>query len=155
MEAEHTRRPWLSWEWWFGALIITCLILSSRLGHGLPQALQNVAQLVVLSTPLLLTVMAWVQFALARKKAHDPRWRLRLSLLGCIALSLALAIPLVVIFFAMIFLLDWTRLAVWCLASSLLALLAGSLGARSVRFPLIFGGLVMVGLVVIIPLGVL
>jgi hypothetical protein len=55
----------------------------------------------------------------------------------------------------MLFHFDWLRLVGCCLASTLVSLLAGIFAARSVRFPLIFGGLIMGGLVVIIPVGIL
>jgi hypothetical protein len=63
--------------------------------------------------------------------------------------------PLDRLFFSMLLRLDWLQLAPRCLASSLVSLLAGIFGARSVRFPLIFGGLIMGGLVAIIPIGIL
>jgi len=117
---------------------------------------QDVAFLIVVATPVLLTAMAWVGFVNVRQDGKVPRWRFWISLCGCIALSLALAIPWIAFFFSMLFLhLDWLRLLVWCLAASLGSLLAGMFGPRSVRFPLIFGGLIMGGLVVIIPVGVL
>ncbi|MGC1437722.1 MAG: hypothetical protein WA847_17645 [Terriglobales bacterium] len=71
------------------------------------------------------------------------------------ALSAALLIPWVAFFFSMLLSLDWLRLAVWCLSASLLSVLSGIFGARSARFSLIVGGLVVGGLVVIIPVGIL
>jgi len=155
MEVDPTERSWARWEWIFGVLIIVSLIASSRLGHRLPMILQNFAQLVAICAPLLLTMMSWVRLARVRKDGSVSRWRFRVSFLGCVALSFALLIPLVVIFFSMLFPLDWLRLAIWSLASSLVALLAGCFGAGSMRFPLILGGLVMGGLVVIVPVGIL
>ncbi len=155
MEVDPTERSWARWEWIFGAFIIVSLIASSRLGHRLPMILQNFAQLVVICAPLLLTMMSWVRLARVRNDGSVSRWRFRVSFLGCVALSFALLIPLVVIFFSMLFPFDWLRLAIWSLASSLVALLAGCFGAGSMRFPLILGGLVMGGLVVIVPVGIL
>ena len=152
----RSRHGWPSWEWITGPLVIVSLVACSRVGHWLPMVVQDVAFLIVVATPVLLTAMAWVGFVNVRQDGKVPRWRFWISLCGCIALSLALAIPWIAFFFSMLFLhLDWLRLLVWCLAASLGSLLAGMFGPRSVRFPLIFGGLIMGGLVVIIPVGVL
>ncbi len=116
-------------------------------------AVQDVAQLFLLALPFLLVAMSWVGFVSARSDQRVSRSRVWISLVGCVALIVALMIPLLVILFP--FRLDWLRLAIWCFGSSFLALLGGVLGARPARFPLIFGGLVMGGLVIIIPLGIL
>jgi hypothetical protein len=114
---------------------------------------QDVAFLIVVATPLLLIPLSW---ALAADALHGNavRWRVWVSFAGCIALTLAVAIPWFAIFFSML-LLDWDRLVIWCLVSGCAALLAGIFGVRAVRFPLIFGALTISGLVVIIPVGVL
>jgi hypothetical protein len=148
------RRGRPRWEWIIGPLVIVSLVSCSRLGHRLPMVVQDIAFLIVVAMPILLTVMSWDGFAKVRRDGNASRWRIWISLCGCVALSLALAIPWIAFFFAMLLRLDWLRLATWCLASSLVSLLSGIFGARSVRFPLIFGGLFMGGLVVIIPVGI-
>jgi hypothetical protein len=155
MEIDQTKRWWARWEWIFGPIIIVSLVSSSRLGHRLPMFLQNSAFLVVIYLPPLLTAMSWVGLAVARKNGNVSRWRLWVSILGCVALSFALVIPLSVISLSFLLPWDWLQLAYWCLASSLIALLAGCFSAKSTRFPLIFGGLVMGGLVFIVPVGIL
>ena len=155
IESDKVRRGWPRWEWIIGPLVIVSLVSCSRLGHRLPMVVQNVAFLIVVAAPILLTTMSWVEFANARRDGSVPRWRIWTSLCGCVALCLALAIPWIAFLFSMLLSLDWLRLAAWCLASSLVSFLAGIFGARSVRFPLIFGGLIMGGLVVIIPVGIL
>jgi hypothetical protein len=55
----------------------------------------------------------------------------------------------------MFFPFDGLRVAIWSFASTLVALLAGCFGAKSMWFPLILGGLVMGDLVVIVPVGIL
>ena len=118
---------------------------------------QDAAFLIVVVTPFLLTTMAWARFVNVRRDGETPRWRFWISLCGCVALSLALATPWIVFLFSMLrlYLFDWVRLLVWCLAASLGSLLAGIFGPKSLRFPLIFGALIMGGLVVIIPIGIL
>jgi hypothetical protein len=149
------RRWWPGWEWMTGPLVVVSLVSCSRLGHQLPMAVQDVAFLIVVATPMLLTAMAWVGLANGRRDGNVPRWRIWISLCGCVALSLALAITWIAFFSPMLFHFDWLRLVGWCLASTLVSLLTGIFAARSVRFPLIFGGLIMGGLVVIIPVGIL
>jgi hypothetical protein len=80
-----------------------------------------------------------------------PRWRHLTALAGCVLLSVALAIPLLVLFGS----LNWLTWSLVCLVASLLALVAGLLGTAAVRLPLIVGGLVLAGLVALIPVGIL
>ncbi|MGB7861808.1 MAG: hypothetical protein WCF74_00310 [Candidatus Sulfotelmatobacter sp.] len=154
VEGNRAGRGWPRWEWIFGALAIVSLVVSSRIGHRLPMMVQDVAFLILVAMPFLLTVMSWVGFALARRDQRVSRWRVWVSLVGCSALTVALAVPLLIVFLFM-FRLSWIQWSIWCFASSFLALLAGIFGARTARFPLFFGGLVMGGLVVIVPIGIL
>jgi hypothetical protein len=151
----EVQRGWPRWEAILGSLVIVSFVSCSRLGHRLPMVVQDVAFLVVVATPLLLTAISWAGFANVRRDGNVSRWRIWISLCGCVALSLALVIPWIAFFFSMLLSLDWRRLAIWCLAASVVSLLAGILGAKSVRFPLIFGGLLMGGFVAIIPVGIL
>jgi hypothetical protein len=63
MEIAKVRRGWPRWEWIVGSLVIVSLVSCSRLGHRLPRVVQDVAFLVVVATPILLTTMAWMGFA--------------------------------------------------------------------------------------------
>jgi hypothetical protein len=130
-------------------LIIASLITSSRFGQRLPMIVQDVAFLVTLFAPLFLIGMS--RFELLRREGMEARWRVWLALLGCVALSVALAIPFLVIFLR----LSYTQWQVWILCASVLALLSGVFAPRLLRFPLMFGGLVMGGLLFIIPIGIL
>ncbi|MGB7599813.1 MAG: hypothetical protein WBM24_05880 [Candidatus Sulfotelmatobacter sp.] len=132
--------------------MIVSLVVSSRFGERLPMIVQDAAFLILVAMPWLLTVMSWLGFAFARRDQTVSRWRVLVSFVGCSALTVALVIPLMVVLLFM-FRLSWLRLSIWCFASSLLALLAGIFGARPARFPLFFGGLVMAGLVVVVPIG--
>src|SRR5271168_3244411 len=111
---------------------------------------QDAAFLVLIGMPWLFTSMSWVGFALSRRDQKISRWRVWVSLVGCSALTVALAIPLLLVFLFMSRH-SWLQWSTWCVASSLLALIAGIFGAKLARFPLFFGGLVMGGLVAIIP----
>jgi len=60
-------------------------------------------------------------------------------------------IPWVVIFL----MLSWMRMGIWAFASSIITVLAGVFASKSVRFPLILGGLLTAAFVVATPMGVL
>jgi hypothetical protein len=95
--------------------------------------------------------MSWAGFELLRRGKAEARWKMGIALLGCVALSVALAIPFLVIFVH----LSYTRWAGGILGSSVVAIFSGMFAPRGLRFPLIFGGLMMGGLLFIIPVGIL
>jgi hypothetical protein len=145
------RREWPSWERGVGLLVIVSLVASSRLGRRLPMIFQDVAFLVTVSVPLILIGMSWIGFRFLRREGMEARWRMWMALLGCVALSVSLAIP----FFVLLFGLPATQWTVWIFGSSVVALLSGMFAPRRLKFPLMFGGLVMGGLLFIIPIGIL
>ena len=154
LKVDQSERGWQTQEWILGFLIIVLLVSRSHLGHRLPMVVQDVAFLVLIAIAVLLTAMAWNRFARARPNASAPSRQICISFWGCVALSLALVILLLVMCFSMSYMLSpsyWLWLSISCWASSLVALLTGMFGARSVRFPLFFGGLVMGGLVIVVP----
>jgi hypothetical protein len=112
---------------------------------------QDGAFLFLLCLPIILVTMSWVGFTNARRDGSVPRWRIWTSLCGCVALTLALIIPFLVVFLT----LDYTRWAVWIFGSGVVSLLAGICAPRAIRFSLLFGGLIMSSLVVLIPVGIL
>jgi hypothetical protein len=128
-----------------GALTVAA-ILSMVLGHRfLVLVLEDVGFIVLLALTVLFVVMAWWRFA-REWSSYGARWRAWISLAGCAALSLAFAVPLVLFLFS--FVLPWGFGPRWdfkmlILTFSLASLLAGTLTARLVRFPLVLGGLVM------------
>ncbi len=141
-------------QWVSGVLIVLSLIYmsNSRLGHRLPRAVQDTAFMILVSLPFLLTGISWWRFVRAwRTDRRMAVWRIWISLCGCVALSLALLIP----FFTIVFPLDWSTMAIWCLVASGVALFTGILAAKPLRLPLFLGGLVMTGLIVVIPVAVL
>jgi hypothetical protein len=151
LEVNRVRHWWPQWEWIVGSLTIVSLVASSRLGNRLPMVVKDVTFLFLLSLPLILVTMAWVGFKTLHRNEDVARWRIWTCFCGCVALSLALVIPLLVVFLT----LDYTRWVIWIIGSGMISLLSGICGPRSVRFPLLFGGLIMSGLVVIIPVGIL
>ena len=151
MGIAKARRRWPRWEWTVGILILLSLVALSRLGHGLPRFAQWAAFCFIFFLPLIFATMSWVGFGRVRKDGNVSRWRIWLCFCGCVALSLALLMPLLVI----VLTLDYTRWSIWILGSSVVALLAGIFGTRSTRSPLVFGGLIMGSFVVMIPVGIL
>jgi hypothetical protein len=150
-EGDIVLRRWPRWEWIVGALCILSLASSSRLGHHLPMIVQDGAVLFLLSLPFILVIQSWVGFKTVQRDEKVGRWRVGTSFCGCVALSLALIIPFLVVFFT----LDYTRWTVWILGSGVVSLLAGIFAPSSIRFSLLFGGLIVSSLVVMIPVGIL
>lgn len=116
---------------------------------------QDIAFLIVVATPIFLIAKSWDEYEKMRRHGRVSRWRIWISLCGCVALPSALVFPFIGFYFGMILRLDWRLIMSLCLASSLVSLLAGIFGAGPVRFSLIFGGLILSGLVLIIPVGIL
>jgi hypothetical protein len=150
-EGNKVLRRWPRWEWIVGTLSVLSLASSSRLGHHLPMIVKDGALLFLLGLPFILATMSWVGFKTVQRDDKIARWRVGASFCGCIALSLALMIPLLVVFFT----LDYTRWAVWIFGSGVVSLLAGIFAPKAIRFSLLFGGLIMSSLVVMIPVGIL
>jgi cytochrome c oxidase assembly factor CtaG len=65
---------------------------------------QDTAFLVLIGMPVL-AVWSWVMLARTRNDRSVARWRVWIALLGCIALTFALAVPPQVI----LFMLSWSR----------------------------------------------
>jgi len=148
---EKMRNEWPSWIWGFGFLIVVSLIASSRLGGSLPFGARNAAGFVILLAPIFLLAMSWAGFVILRRDSIRFVWRMWVALVGCVALSAAIAIPVLVILLG----LDYLRLVIWIFGCGVVAFVSGLLAPRLLRFPLILGGLVMSGLVLIIPIGIL
>jgi hypothetical protein len=143
-------------DWVLGGLTVAA-ILSTVLGHrfsGL--VVENVGFVVLLMLAVLFLVMSWWRFVRALISGRADRWRAWVSLAGCIALTLAFALPLIPFFFIV---LRWGFGPRWdfkllMLCFSLGSLLAGTLAARRVRFPLVAGGFIIVIVALILPQGV-
>jgi hypothetical protein len=150
-EGNKVLRRWPRWESIVGALSLLSLASSSGLGHQLPMIVQRGAFLFLVGLPFILATISWVGFNTVKGDEKVARWRVVTSFCGCVALSLALIIPFLVVFFT----LDYTRWTVWILGPGVVSLLAGIFAPRSIRFSLLFGGLIMSSLVVMIPVGIL
>jgi hypothetical protein len=137
-------------DWPVGVLAVVLLLMFSPVGRKLPEVVQTVVLLMLVALPFFLTPLSWWRFSRARRDEMIPRWRLWVSFCGCVALSLAFVIIGIVMFEAS----NWISLD-WSVGSSLVSILAGTLAGRPVRFPLMVGGLVLGGIVVLFPIGIL
>ena len=126
-------------------ILTIAAILGTAQGHRLRiVGLEDVAFGMMLLLVILSVVMAWWRFARALGDAGTKRWRVWVSLAGCVALQSAFAVPLTpfVRFYLALQPARWDISSVW-LVVSLISVLCGVFAARPVRFPLIFGGLVL------------
>jgi len=142
-------RPGLSWL--LGTLALVSLGASSGLGKRLPMAVQNLAFTFLVANAGFLALMAWVRLTQLWKAGDAPAWRSWISALGCVALSFAIALPFVVMFS----MLSWTRWGIACLGASVTALVCGVFAQKTMRFPLLLGGISVASLVFLIPVSVL
>jgi hypothetical protein len=101
--------------------------------------------------PLILVFLSWQRLGGAWRSGENQRWRVWVSVAGCITFSIALAVPCLVALLT----LNWLTLSIACLGAGALTVLAGVFAPRGLRFPLILGGATVVGLVVLIPIGIL
>jgi hypothetical protein len=142
----------LKWEWGVAFAVIASLIISSRWGSRTPIILRDIAFLVLVFSALGLPGLAWTAFELLRRNGDLRGWRMGVSLFGCVALSLAFASP----FLCALTPLDWQHFGGYlCVIASLTAVVFGAFAPGLVRFGLMFGGLVVGGLALVIPIGVL
>jgi len=142
-------------EWVLGVLTVVAVVLAAR-GHRVFSVVAEdvgVVGLIVLA--VVFVAMAWWRCVRARRDREVSRWRVLISLAGCVAFSLAFAMPWISMFFFVgPGFMRWDIRTLW-IASSLITVFAGVLGARMTRFPLITGGLMMTCFVLMIPVAVL
>jgi len=142
----NRRDDWIVWP-----LIIVALHSFWNPGHRLPAAMVSGAFLALVCVPFLLVGMSWTSFASLWRGENGSRWRLWICLSGCVALSSALLIPLLVLFLG----LPASRWLIGCVTASMVALVAAFFAPRSLGFPLFFGGLIVAALALLTPMGIL
>ena len=142
-------------EWVLGTLTVAAVVLTAQ-GHrrfSIVAEDTGVVGLVVLA--IVFVVMTWWRGVRAWRDREVSRWRALISLVGCIAFSLAFAMPWISMFFFVgPGFMRWDIRTLW-IGSSLITVFAGVLGAGTTRFPLITGGLMMTWFVLMIPVAVL
>ena len=138
-------------EWVLGALTVAALVLSARGHRTLSVVAEDAGVVGLIVLGIVFVVMAWWTCIRGWRDREASRWRVWISLLGCIAFSVAFAMPWISMFFFVgPGFMRWDIRTLW-IASSLVALFGGVLGARATRFPLVAGGLMMTCFVLMIP----
>lgn len=114
-------------------------------------SIQDVAFQTAALMSYVILVASWKRLAQVRKEVEIPGWRFWVSGCGCAALSLAMTVPFVAVFFGR----RWESLLVACITFSLTASICGIFAARPLRLLLFFGGVLVAGLLIEIPIGIL
>ena len=141
---------------WGLAMLTLIAIVGTVVGHRASLLVEDVSFGILLALIFLSVPMAWWRLRRTWKDEGAAQWRVWASLAGCVALSLALALPCIPFFGSFVrmgFGPAWDyKLVMFGFGSA--AFLLGIVAARRVRVPLMLGGLMlgMVGL--ILPVGV-
>lgn len=143
---------------WVIAAIAVLAIVGTAVGHRVAVALEDVSFVALLLVEILFLAIAWWRL-MRGWRGEAARWRIWVGLLGCVAFSLTFLIPMIpILSFSMRLqprYLGWVDFkAVW-LGCCMAGLISGIFAARGVRFPLVFGGLIMAMFVAMIPVAVL
>ena len=151
VRTELGRRP----EWVLGALTVIAVVLTAQ-GHRLFSVVaEDIGFFGLIVLAVVFVGMAWWRGVRAWRDPAVSRWRVWISLAGCVAFSFAFAMPGISIFFFVgPGFMRWDIRTLW-IASGLITLAAGVLGAGGTRFPLVVGGLMMTCFVLMIPVAVL
>jgi hypothetical protein len=147
------------------ALLIVTFVSVSLFGHWLPLRIQNISFVAVLLLEIAMIVAGWWGWIKNRKAEDVARWRQRVGLLGVVANTTALAIPLGSLLYMMFYpfirigvslpMVDAQRMVWACLMCALCGLIAGILAPPRSRFATALGGLIIGSIVLSIPMGVL
>jgi hypothetical protein len=96
-------------DWTLAAFAIILLIPISHLGNRLPLIVQDIDVVMILVLLVSLPVIAWWRLA---RNSGSARWRLMISALGCLSLSVSLVIP-ISIFLVPFAWIRWNLLSAW------------------------------------------
>jgi hypothetical protein len=125
-------------------VLTVAAILGVTLGRRLSIHVEDVSFLVLLMLAAVFVIIGWLRYGHATVDGRTARWRIWLSQAGCLTLSLAVGLPFIP-FFLYLFLRSGTgpgwNYKMLMLRLGLAALLSGTVAAKGVRVPLIFGGL--------------
>lgn len=147
------------------ALLVLGFVWASLFGHWLPIPVQSFLFIVVLLLEGALIVAGWCYWMKSRNAESIPRWRKRLGLLGVIANTTALAIPVASLLYMMrcpfigvgvhLPMIDPQWMILACLMFSLCGLIAGLLGPPRSRFATALGCLIIASIILSVPMGIL
>lgn len=141
---------------WGLATLTVVAIVGTVFGRRASLLVENVSFGILLVLIFLFVPMAWWRLRYSWRDAVVVRWRMWISLAGCVALSLALALPCIPFFGSFVrmgFGPPWDyKLLMFGFGSA--AFLLGIGAARTVRFPLMLGGFMLGVIGLILPVGV-
>jgi len=141
---------------WLLGIATLAAIIGTVFGHRVSLRLEDVSFGLLLILIVQFVGMAWWRLARAWKHQETSHWRIWVSLVGCVALSLAFALPLIPFLFSIVLHMgfgprwDYKLLM---LGFGGAALVIGVVAAKGVRFPLVAGGLLLALGGLILPVG--
>ncbi len=143
-------------DWSLGILTFAA-ILGSAQGRRIALIVEDVSFVIVLVLVVVFVAMAWWRVVRAWKNRETARWKVWMSLAGCVALSVAFGLPCIPFFGSLVMGMgfgprwDYKMLM---FGFGLAALLAGIFSAKRVGFPMILGGLIIAIVGLLLPVGV-
>jgi len=144
-------------DWGLAVVTVLAAIGSVQRGSRIALIVENVSFVTLLVLIYLLFAMAWWRLRCTWMDQAFARWRTWTSLAGCVAFSVGLGLPTVVvlgsIFVGMGFGPRWDY-KLLMFGFGLAAFLLGIVAVKNVRFPVMLGGLMVSVVALILPQGV-
>ena len=145
------------------ALLLVGFLWLALFARWVPVPVQSVLFVVVPILASAMVVVGWWRWRGVRRNENMPSWRKKMGLLGLVANTLALVVPIIaflwawVSFFHMLHLprINWILVSPTCLAFSLCGLIGGIVAPPRIRFATAMGGLIVGALILSIPIGIL
>jgi len=143
------------------ALVVVGFVWLALFAPWVPVKVQSVLFVGVLIFGFTMVMAGWWRWRGVTRDENAASWRKKVGLLGLVANTLALAVPLIVFFYAVASFghrqprNDWLVVFPTCLAFSLCGLICGVVAPPRIRFATAIGGLVVGSIILSIPIGIL
>jgi len=143
-------------DWTLGILTLAAIVGTAQ-GRRIALIVEDVSFVILLVLVVVFVAMAWWRFVRAWRSGETARWKVWISLVGCVALSVAFGLPCIPFFGSLVMGMgfgprwDYKMLM---FGFGLAALLAGVFSAKRVGFPVILGGLIVAIVGLLLPVGV-
>ena len=147
------------------ALLIGAFVRASLFGHWLPASIQSILFYIVLLLEVALIIAGWWFWAKSRNVEDVAPWRKRVGLVGIVANTMALLIPVLSLLYMICYpfiriglrlpMIDGEWMILICLIFSLCGLIGGILAPPRSRFATALGGLIISLMILSIPIGIL